>query len=217
DVARRAIDRRPLTGTRDLAAVLDARIRHDHPVMVPAQWRPWAEQVPETADAEQRGYLGRLAAALDARKQRIGQFAAQAQPAWAIEAAGPVPADPAERAEWERRVSHVGAYRELYGWDHPTEPVGPEPSGDSPGKRAAWHAAYGAMTRTEGIDLRDRSDGTLHKMRDTYRAETEWAPPHVAEELRAVRHGRTDMAAMAARADAMAEAARKAGDEQLAA
>jgi hypothetical protein len=46
DVARRAIEHRPLDGTRDLAAVLDARIRRDHPVMVPAQWRPWAEQVP---------------------------------------------------------------------------------------------------------------------------------------------------------------------------
>ena len=40
DVARRAIEHRPLTGTRDLAAVLDARIREDHPVMVPAHWRP---------------------------------------------------------------------------------------------------------------------------------------------------------------------------------
>jgi hypothetical protein len=217
DVARRAIEHRPLTGTRDLAAVLDARIRSDHPVMVPAQWRPWAEQVPDTPDAEQQGYLRRLAAAMDARKQRLGAFAAQAQPAWAIEAVGPVPADPADRAEWERRVSHVGAYRELYGWDHPTEPVGPEPSGDTPEKRAAWHAAYGAITHTEGIDLRDRTDGTLHKMRNTYRAETEWAPAHVAGELRAVRHGRPDMTALAARADAMAEAARKAGNEQLAA
>ena len=124
DVARRAIEHRPLTGTRDLAAVLDARIRKDHPVMVPAHWRPWAEQVPDTSDAEQRGYLGRLAVAMDARKQRLGQFAAQAQPVWAIEAAGPVPADPIERGEWERRVSHVGAYRELYGWDHTTEPIG---------------------------------------------------------------------------------------------
>ncbi len=33
------------------------------------------------------------------------------------------------------------------------------------------------MTRTEGIDLRDRPDGTLLKMRDTYLAETECAPP----------------------------------------
>jgi hypothetical protein len=150
---------------------------------------------------------------MDARNDRLGAFAAEAQPAWTA-AAGPVPADPAQRAEWERRVSHVGAYRELYGWDHPTEPVGPEPSGDTPEKRAAWHAAYGAMTRIEGIDLRDRSDGSLHLMRDTYRAETEWAPPHVAEELRAVRHGRTDMAA---RANVEAEAARKAGDNELAA
>jgi hypothetical protein len=216
DVARRAVEGRSLTGTRDLAAVIDARIRKDHPVMVPAQWRTWAEQVPEIPDAEQKDYLAKVASAMDARKQRLGAFAAQAQPAWAIEAAGPVPTDPAQRLEWEGRVSHVGAYRELYGWDHRSEPVGPEPSGDTPEKRAAWHAAYRAMNRLEGIDLRGRSDGRLHLMRDTYRAETEWAPAHVAAELRAVRHGRTNMTAQAARADAMAEAARKAGDNQLA-
>jgi hypothetical protein len=58
------------------------------------------------------------------------------------------------------------------------------------------------MNQAEGIDLRDRPDGTLHHMRDAYRAETEWAPPHVAAELRAVRHGRASMDAQAARADA---------------
>jgi hypothetical protein len=39
----------------------------------------------------------------------------------------------------------LGAYRELYGYQHPTEPIGPEPAGDSPEKRAAWHAALAAL------------------------------------------------------------------------
>jgi len=73
------------------------------------------------------------------------------------------------------------------------------------------------MTRTERIDLRDRPDGTLLKMRDTYRAETEWAPPHVAGELRAVRAILTTMTAAAARADAEAAAACAADNHQVAA
>jgi hypothetical protein len=217
EVARRAIEDRPLTGARDLAAVIDARIRKQNPAMIPAAWRPWSAQVPDVADPDQARYLTELAAAMDARKDRIGEHAAQTQPAWAVAAAGPVPADPVDRLEWERRISHVGAYRELYGWDHPTEPVGPEPAGDTPEKRVAWHAAYGAMTRTEGIDLRDRPDGTLLKMRESYRAETEWAPPHVAGELRAIRTMLTTMAAGAARAETEAAAARAVGNHDLAA
>ncbi len=126
-----------------------------------------------------------------------------------------MPADPVDRLDWERRISHVGAYRELYGWDHPADPVGPEPTWDTPEKRAAWHVAYGAMTRTEGTDLRGRSDGSLHKMRDSYLAETDWAPPHVASELRGLRLAKTDAATTAARADAEAAAARAAGNRDL--
>lgn len=132
DIARRAIERRPLTGARDLAAVIDARIRRDNSATIPAAWRPWAQQVPEVNDPEQARFLAELAAAMDARKDRIGEHAAQTQPPWAVAAAGPVPADPLDRLDWERRISHVGAYRELYGWDHPGEPVGPEPAGDTP-------------------------------------------------------------------------------------
>ncbi len=216
DVARQAIQASPLTGTRDLPSVINARIRKAHPAMIPATWQPWSDQVPEAADPDQQDYLTRLAAAMDARKDRIGEHAAEARPPWAIETAGPVPDDPAQRQEWQRRVSHVAAYRELYGWDNDTEPVGPEPTGDTPEKRAAWHAAFGAMTRTEGIDLRDRSDGSLHLMRASYTTETEWAPPHVAEELRAVRTARTTQAAEAARSDALAATCRASGDHEAA-
>jgi len=91
DVARHAISGRPLTGARDVAAVLDARIRRDHPAMIPAQGPPWSAQVPDVADPEQARFLAELAAAMDARKDRLGEHAAAAQPGWAIAAAGPVP------------------------------------------------------------------------------------------------------------------------------
>ncbi len=152
---------------------------------------------------------------MDGRRQRIGEHAAATSPQWAVSALGPVPADPADRLEWERRAAHVGGYRELYGWEHPSEPCGPEPAGDSPEKRAAWHAAYAAMTRTDSLDLRGEADGTLFHMRGTYEAETSWAPPHVAGQLRAVRSAIIDTAAASARADAEAAAARDRGEREL--
>ena len=74
---------------------------------------------------------------MDDRKYRIGEFAAEHSLAWAIAALGPVPGDPLDRLDWQTRAAHIGAYRELYGWNRDTEPAGPEPAGDSPEKRAA--------------------------------------------------------------------------------
>jgi hypothetical protein len=56
------------------------------------------------------------------------------------------------------------------------------------------------------------TDGTLHHMRATYAAETAWLPEYAGAELRQVRQARRDMAVAAVRADAEAQAARKAGD-----
>ena len=65
---------------------------------------------------------------MDDRKERLGQHAAQTAPTWAVNALGPVPADPDARREWETKASSIGAYRETYGYDHPEDPIGPEPS-----------------------------------------------------------------------------------------
>jgi hypothetical protein len=81
----------------------------------------------------------------------------------------------------------VCAYREMFGWDHPGEPIGPEPAATFPEARAEWHAAFAAMARVRGIDVRHLTDGQLFASRRAYEAETSWAPKHVAEELRAAR------------------------------
>ena len=154
---------------------------------------------------------------MDERKDRLGEFAAETSPEWAVAALGSVPADPLDRLEWQQRASQIGAYRELYGWDHETEPCGPEPDGDSPEKRAAWHAAYGAMTRTDEARMSALPDGTLHHMRATYEAETAWLPPYVGAELRQVRQARSAMTVAAVRADAEAGQARQRGDTATAA
>ena len=216
-VADRAITGRPLTGARDIASVIDSRIREETGMLVPAAPLPWAERVPEAQDPDKARYLAEIAAAMDERKTRLGEHAAEHEPGWATAALGQVPAEPLARLDWERRASQIGAYRELYGWTHDSEPVGPEPAGDSPEKRADWHAAFGAMNRTDGLDLRGLPDGSLLHMRDTYRAETEWAPPHVGAELRQARAAAVNAAAAAARADAEVAAAARRGDLAIAA
>ena len=60
------------------------------------------------------------------------------------------------------------------------------------------------------------ADGRLWLLRDTYAAETAWAPPYVGKELRLSRLGAFDSALGAIRAAAEAAAARKADDHHRA-
>ena len=145
EVTRTAIASRDLAGARDIASVLDARIRQRVDPLLPQPQGPWAERVPQLPDPERRAYLAEIAAMMDDRKQRLGQHAAQIAPAWAITALGPVPDDAAVRQEWERKASSIAAYREMYGYDHPDDPIGPEPTRDTPDQRAAWHEAFLAL------------------------------------------------------------------------
>jgi hypothetical protein len=216
DVARQAIDSRSLAGARDVASVVDARIRRQVDPLVPQPQRPWSEQVPEVADPQRRRFLTDLAAAMDARKERIGEHAAEHAPGWAVHALGPVPDDPLDRLEWERRAADVGAYRELYAHDHPAEPIGPEPAGDSPEKRAAWHSAFAALGPVDGVDLRGLPDGSLLHMRGTYAAETAWAPRHVGRELQRIRASADDANLAVIRAQAEERIARERGQDERA-
>ena len=147
EVTRAAIASRDLAGARDIASVVDARIRQRVDPLLPQPQGPWAERVPQLPDPERRAYLAEIAAMMDGRKQRLGQHAAQIAPAWAITALGPVPDDAAVRQEWERKASLIAAYREMYGYDDPGDPIGPEPTRDTPDHRAAWHEAFLALSQ----------------------------------------------------------------------
>jgi len=212
EVARSAIESRDLAGARDLASVIDARIRQRVYPLLPQPQAPWAERVPGLPDPDRRVYLAEIAAMMDDRKQRLGKFAAKHAPAWAVKALGPVPEDGPARREWERRASSIGAYREMYGYQHPEDPIGPEPTHDSPDQRAAWHEAFLTLGPADGPDVRGMPDGRLWLIRDTYTAETGWAPRHVGKELRLVRLGAANAELDAIRAGAEAQAARKDGD-----
>ena len=212
EVTRTAIASRDLAGARDIASVLDARIRQRVYALLPQPQDPWAERVPQVPDPERRAYLAEIAAMMDGRKQRLGQHAAEIAPAWAITALGPVPDDAAVRQEWERKASSIAAYREMYGYDHPDDPIGPEPTRDTPDQRAAWHEAFLALGPAGRPDVRAMRDGRLWLIRDTYAAETAWAPRHVGRELRLARLGTANADLGAIRAAAEADAARKVGD-----
>ena len=216
-VLRRAIDAGSLATSRDVESVVDARIRRDIGGAVPLPVAPWSHRVPHITDRAREQFVRELAEAMDGRRERIGEFAADAELPWATAALGPVPDDPAQRLDWQQRAAAIGAYRETYGYDHPAEAIGPEPAaGESPDKRAAWHDAFRALGPAEGTDLRGRSDGSLWLMRDTYEAETSWLPKYVAPALGLVRQSAADAAMAAVRSDAEAEIAGRNGDQDLA-
>ncbi len=214
-VATDAIEAAPLTGARDIAAVIDARIRRATGGIAPAPWRPWSERVPQLADPDRQRFVTELAAAMDARRGRIGEHATAISPAWAVNALGPVPEDPLERLGWTEQASTVGAYRELYGIESEIDPIGPEPV-NSPEARSAWMAAYCAQLHQDSTRLDRLPDSSLYLSRAQYEAETSWAPPYAGRELRQVRAAHLDMSARQIRHQAEARAATARGDEQAA-
>ncbi len=153
---------------------------------------------------------------MDARKDRIGEHAAEHTPPWAVNALGPVPDHPLNRLDWQHRASSIGAYRELSGHSAPAAPIGPEPAAAAPDIRAAWHEAIAALGPVDGPDVRGMPDGTLLHLRDTYPIETAWAPRWVGDELRQVRTGASDARLAGIRAAAEADAAQRHGHHEQA-
>ena len=182
---RRTAASGPLTDAESVAKVLDWRIRQHTDGMPALAVRPWSSQVPQTGDPDTDRYATELAAAMDDRQRRLGEHAAEHPPAWA-HGLGPVPEHPLDRAEWEHRAGQVAAYREMWGYTHPAEPIGPRPGQHSPEARASWQAAAQALGRQPG-DLTAHSDGQLWAWRSAFAREMEWAPPYKGEELAMVR------------------------------
>ena len=215
-VLNSAVGERDLAGSRDVASVIDARIRARTNPLIPQPVGPWSAQIPDIADPERRAFATEVAAMMDDRKERIGEHAAEHALPWAIHTLGPVPDHPVDRLDWQRRASAIGAYRELYGYHHPTEAIGPEPTRGAPDKRAAWYEAFAGLGPVDGPDVRGQPDGSLLHMRDTYPIETAWAPQWVGDELRQVRGGAEQAHLSAVRADAEAQAARSRGQDEVA-
>jgi hypothetical protein len=216
-VLAEVIGERDLADSRDVPAVIDARIRYRLGGLIPLPVGPWSAQVPGIADPERRAYITEIAALMDARKDRIGEHAAEHELPWAVAALGPVPKHPLDRLDWQEKAASIGAWRELFGYHHPIEAIGPEPAAAAPDLRAAWHEALAALRPADGPDVRGMPDGTLLHLRDTYPIETAWAPRYVGDELRQVRAAAWNARLAAIRASAEAKTTSGRGQHDTAA
>jgi hypothetical protein len=213
EAARSAIESRDLAGARDIASVIDARIRQRVYPLLPQPQGPWSEHAPELPDPDRQAYLAEIAAMMDARKQRLGEHAAETAPAWAVKALGPVPDDPAGRQERERKAASIGAYREIYGYHHPDDPIGPEPTHDSPrpARRLARNLPRARPHRRARRARHARRQAVAHPRHLHHRYPL--GTPARRKELRLVRLGAANAELDAIRAGAEAGAARKADDQ----
>jgi hypothetical protein len=208
ELMRATVGARTLADARSVAAVLDTRMRKIVDPLVPLPQKPWTDRPRRFDDPQMAEYEARLRQVMDARADRLGEHAVQSSPAWALRALGPLPDDPVERLDWQNRATKIATYRELYGSGDDRQVIGPEPTGNAPEMRAAWHDAFTAITKTDGVDVRTLPDSSLMHMRDTYPTETGWAPPHVGKQLRDVRLGAETMRLKAIRAEAEAKTAK---------
>ncbi len=154
---------------------------------------------------------------MDARKERIGEHAAEHPPAWAAPRSRcrcPMTRLTGSSGSAERRRSAPTA--SCTATSIPREPIGPEPTGDSPEKRAAWHSAFAALGPVDGVDLRGLPDGSLLHMRATYQTETDWAPRHVGRELQRIRISADDASLAVIRARAEERIALQRGQDEVA-
>jgi hypothetical protein len=205
-VLRDAITSRPLEGARQLTNVLHHRITDAVVSLDPVgdSYRDW---VPRVEDPQWRHYLDQLANAADARRHDLGREVADGKPQWAIEALGPVPADPGERPEWVDRAGIVAAHRELTGHDDPAAALGAPPKPGQVEAYASWRAAWRALGRPEADrDEIEMTDGQLRLRIRAHQREETWAPRYVANELagttQAAARQRTTAALRAAEAGA---------------
>ena len=182
---RHAVASGPFTDAGSVARVLDWRIRQLTDGMPALAAGSWASQVPQTGDPDTDRYAAELAEAMTDRQRRLGEHAAEHPPAWA-HALGPVPEHPLDRAAWEHKAGQVAAYREMWGWTHPSEPIGPRPGPQSPEACGSWQAAAEALDQQPG-DLSGHSDGQLWAWRSAFAREMAWAPLYRGEDLTMVR------------------------------
>jgi len=210
EVLRAAVNSRPLYGLEDVTKGVYARVCKITDGLTPALLKPWTERVPDMGDTELQEYMQRMAMSLEARQERLGELDAIAQPAWALESLGPVPEDPVERLDWERRAGIMDSYRERFGVQGDAEIIGRDPGEHSPAQRAHWFEAFRAQHHAEGLDFARLPDSTLMLMRKSYQAETGWAPPSVAKHLQAVRLAMEEARQSAIRSEAEAQLAEEA-------
>jgi hypothetical protein len=125
---------------------------------------------------------------------------------------------PQERLQRRPLCGDRGAWRELSGYDHPADPIGPEHGAAAPGPARRLARGPHRPRPASGPDVRGLPDGILLHVRDTYPLETAWAQRYFGDELRRVRAAAARDARLAAiRVAAGARAAERRGQHEQAA
>lgn len=138
-------------------------------------------------------HVRHLAELMDARVQALGERAAAAPPAWLTARLGEVPREPLARAAWVEAAAAVSAFRERSGYASESDAIGPRPPARAVDKHAAWsHAAAHLGVDGSAGALEAASDAELRGIADRARRELDWAPPYVADRLRAAHEARAE-------------------------
>ncbi|MGR3939076.1 MobF family relaxase [Streptomyces sp. BRA346] len=159
-----------------------------------ADWRNRVQDI----EGPKGDYARAVADVAEEKRLELGQrLLEQAEagelPQWA-QHLGPVPDDSAWRERWIERAGTVAAYREAHEHDHDRDPIGQRPGRGAVDVRQDWDRAYRALGEPEDrIELVGATDATLRRMVEHYERETEWAPPHVADQLREVSESLADV------------------------
>ena len=218
EVIRTAIASRDLAGSRDIAAVLDARIRPRIDPLLPQPQGPWTGRVPELPDPDRQRLPGpdrrddgrphpapRPAHRPD--RPRLGGHrprpgARRLRPPAATGSTRPPRSPPTGRCT----ATTIPATRSA------PNPATKHRTSGPPGTRPSPPSA-----RPAGPTSGPCPTGGCGCSATPTPPQTAWAPRHVGKELRLSRLGAFDAALGAIRADAEADAARKAGDHDRAA
>ncbi|MEG9552213.1 hypothetical protein V5N34_29485, partial [Streptomyces baarnensis] len=158
-----------------------------------ADWRNRAAEI-EGPEGEYARGVAELAEQkrLELGQQLLEQAEAGELPQWA-QKLGPVPEDPTWRERWIERAGSVAAYREAHQHENERDAIGQRPGRGAVDVRHDWDRAYRALGEPEErMELVGASDATLRRMVERYDRETEWAPPHVAGQLREVSESLSD-------------------------
>ena len=156
-----------------VAAVLHCRIgkQIDLEHLVPLLEGRFADEVPPVDDTAEQRFLSQTTAAMDGQVDRLGPLVAESRPLWVLETFDEVPEYPQERLRGSTRPGRVEKYREG-SWDHPTEPIGPEPAMATPEKRSAYYADLEQVD----ADYREWEHATGHILARAVAADAEIRP-----------------------------------------
>jgi conjugative relaxase-like TrwC/TraI family protein len=176
-----ALDGRSLASARSVGQVLHHRLHHV--LDLDTTIGGFRDLIPGNVQPYHRAWLENRADDADTRRHELGTLAADEQPGWAVSALGPVPEDVVERQEWERRAGWAATYREMSGFDHDTDPLGPAPPSGLSEKHAVWRTAHQHLGLEErGPDEGRMSEGLLRARVAAWERERTWAPAVVKQQ-----------------------------------